>query len=141
MMKSLMMTSNVVWPITTALTGKELAPSVGQFLLHRGKIGQPEAIEQFGHPWRRPPIVPGAAPQERTIKGKRSMQTFKWPLPRSGTNYALEKSKIQHWRLGASNKKPLLRTAGYLSAALLLTVATSPDAFAQGKPAPKKSSR
>jgi hypothetical protein len=32
------------------LTGKEQAPSVGQFLLHRGKIGQPEAIEQFGHP-------------------------------------------------------------------------------------------
>ena len=118
------------------LTGKELAPSVGQFLLHRGKIGQPEAIEQFGHPWRRPPIVPGAAPQERTIKGKRSMQTFKWPLPRSGTNYALEKSKIQHWRLGASNK-PLLRTAGYLSAAVLLALLTSADTFAQDESKPK----
>jgi hypothetical protein len=37
------------------LSSKELAPShenVGQSLLHRGKVGQPEAIEQIGHPWR-----------------------------------------------------------------------------------------
>ena len=73
--------------------------------------------------------------QERTIKGKQSMQTFKWPLPRSGTSYALEKSKIQHWRLGASNK-PLLRTAGYF-AAVLLALLTSADTFAQDESKPK----
>jgi hypothetical protein len=26
--------------------------NVGQSLLHRGKVGQPEAIEQMGHPRR-----------------------------------------------------------------------------------------
>jgi hypothetical protein len=41
------------------LTGKELAPSVGQFLLHRGKIGQPEAIEQFWSPMAAPPYRAG----------------------------------------------------------------------------------
>jgi Molybdopterin cofactor-binding domain len=37
------------------LSGKELAPpheSVGQSLLHCRKVGQPEGIEQIGHPWR-----------------------------------------------------------------------------------------
>jgi hypothetical protein len=54
MMKSLIMTSNVLADID-GLGGEELASSqenVGQSLLHRGKVGQPEAIEQTSHPCR-----------------------------------------------------------------------------------------
>ena len=64
------------------------------------------------------------------------MQTSERPLPRSATNYFLEKSKFQHCRLGARNR-PLLRTAGYLSAAVLLALLTSADTFAQDESKPK----
>jgi pimeloyl-ACP methyl ester carboxylesterase len=62
------------------------------------------------------------------------MQISKGPLPRSATSCALERSKIQDWRLDARNKLPL-RTVGYLSAAILL--ATSADTFAQDESRPK----
>jgi hypothetical protein len=58
------------------------------------------------------------------------MQISKRPLPRSATNYALERSKIQHWRLSARNR-PLWRAAGHLSAAVLLALLISADTFAQ----------
>jgi hypothetical protein len=64
------------------------------------------------------------------------MQTSGRPLPCSTTNDVLEKSKVQHWRLGAHNK-PFLRTAGHLSAAVLLALLTSADTFAQDARNPK----
>jgi hypothetical protein len=64
------------------------------------------------------------------------MQTPGRPLPCSATSYVLEKSKVQHWRRGSHNK-PFLRTAGYLSAAVLLTLLTSADTFAQDGRNPK----
>jgi hypothetical protein len=83
-----------------------------------------------------PPIVRAPRHKRLTIKGRRNMQTFNRTLPRSGTGYALEESKIQHWRPGASNK-PRLRTTGYLSAVVLLALLTSADTFAQDQSRPK----
>ena len=62
------------------------------------------------------------------------MQTSRRPLPCRETSGTLRrKSKVPHRSLGVRNK-PLLRTAGCLSAAVVLVLLANADTFAQEKP-------